>query len=56
MIPDIIDCHVDPDGSSLTQLIWTGTRGVTMQRRECRPGRLQGAPRSQPRRTPLPTL
>jgi hypothetical protein len=56
MIPDIIDCHVDEEGSSLTQLIWTGTRGVTMQRRECRPGRLQGAARSKPLKGLTPTI
>jgi hypothetical protein len=55
MIPDIIDCHVE-GGETLAQLIWTGTRGCAMQRRECRPGRLMGAPRSRPRKGVHPSL
>jgi hypothetical protein len=55
MIPDIIDCHVE-SGEMLAQLIWTGTRGCAMQRRECRPGRLTGAPKSRPRGGVTPSL
>jgi len=57
MIPDVIDCHCAMDGkSSKTQLIWTGTRGIRMQRRECGPGGLLRAQPSQPRPGPSPSL
>jgi hypothetical protein len=57
MIPDVIDCQCGLDGqSSRTQLIWTGTRGVRMQRRECGPGGLLRAKPSQPWVGPRPSL
>lgn len=57
MIPDVIDCHCGGDGrSSRTQLIWTGTRAIRMQRRECGPGGLLRAQPSRPHSGPDPSL
>lgn len=57
MVPDVIDCQCEMDGkNSKAQLIWTGTRGIRMQRRECGRGGLLKAQPSKPHLGPSPTL